>query len=214
MTQILKIEDVKLSEYSGEQVARFIFNNDKVVRLNCKNGEIITKNVPQVYINLISIYMQQNEHDLKDDQRSNKKEHQKISVQDKIKEVRTHRGEFLGVISGMLVRITIIGTIIALVYSYKYVEKICDKNYLLKTEIKDINFYKGFYATASLGWIIGMFCRNQWKNDMIKVLEDRPSKSTINKHRVYRIWAPIFLIFCIIYSILYSFSQAAIRPRF
>lgn len=56
MGKILKIEDVKITKEDGVQIAKYIFNDDKIVRINNKTDRVITKNVPQKYLDLISIH--------------------------------------------------------------------------------------------------------------------------------------------------------------
>ena len=57
---------------------------------------------------------------------------------------------------------------------------------------KKINFRKGFYSVNAgitiIGLIIGIACCFQWKKDMISVLEEKPNRAALNKHRNFKSW--------------------------
>lgn len=63
---------------------------------------------------------------------------------------------------------------------------ISNKSYLETEDAWGINFRKGFYSSAIFGGIVGWVCCEQWKNDMISVLEGTPNLASQNKHKVFR----------------------------
>ena len=55
MAQILKIDDEQIITENGRKIRRFIFNDDKIVKVDLDEN-VITEDVSEKYLNLISIY--------------------------------------------------------------------------------------------------------------------------------------------------------------
>ena len=210
MDKILEIEDVKLLNESGRKIARFIFNNDKVVRVNIRTGEILTPNVPKTYSSLISIYLAHykakqsglktivdKDNDGYDDHYDyDEEEYSKPTItkrydyelQERINSIKSGKGAGLGVFLGFLLHFTIIGPLIAGLFSLSFLNDISDEEYLRNTDTKEINFRKGFYSACWFGLIVSAACCDQWKNDMVSILVGKPTKQSQNKHICFRVW--------------------------
>lgn len=200
MGKILKIEDAKIVTENGKKITRYVFNDDKIVRINTETDEIITKNVPRKYIDLISLYSA----NVEIEEKRAKKDAVKKELRDRIEEIRSGKGAGLGVFVGILLRFTIIGPIIASFCSFKFLNDISDEEYLKNTEVKDINFKKGFFATANcFGLIVMIACCAQWKADMISVLEGNPTKQSLNKHTCFKVWCCIAAVYDVFYFFMY-----------
>ena len=222
MSKILKIEDAKVVSENGKKITRYVFNNDKIVRVDNKTDEVITKNVPKRYLDLISIYSahaglsEENEIDFEDDFSDDeeyieekkekgkaKKPRGKYPKEEderyaKIEEIRSGKGAGLGVFLGIILRFTIIGPIIAGFCSFSFLNDISDEGYLTREDSRDINFRKGFYAFAFFGIIVGIVSCSQWKTDMISVLEGEPNKYSKNRHSCFKVWFWIILVYYIL----------------
>jgi hypothetical protein len=184
-TKILKIESVTQIEKNGVEIACYIFNNDKIVRVNNETDEVMTKNVPQKYIDLISVYSANT--DVIEKPKKKKVTHETESLKEKIAGIQSGKGAGLGVFFGTLLYFTIIGPFIAGCCSIGFLNDISDKKYLQDTSSREINFRKGFYSMV-LGWIVAIACCAQWKVDMISVLNDEPTEPSRNNHICFKVW--------------------------
>ena len=97
MGKILKIEDAKIVTENGKKITRYVFNDDKIVRINTETDEIITKNVPRKYIDLISLYSA----NVEIEEKGAKKDAVKKELRDRIEEIRSGKGAGLGVFVGI-----------------------------------------------------------------------------------------------------------------
>lgn len=57
MSKSLKLEDVTIIQENNKRIRRFVFNDDKVVRVDDKTGKAITSNVPSKYKAIINAYL-------------------------------------------------------------------------------------------------------------------------------------------------------------
>ena len=57
MDRILQIEDIKVLEEDGKKIVRYVFNDDKVVRVDSESDKIITVNVSEQYLSIIDAYL-------------------------------------------------------------------------------------------------------------------------------------------------------------
>lgn len=55
MAKVLKIDNEQIIDENDRKIQRFIFNDDKIVRVDL-DGNVLTENVPDRYLELISIY--------------------------------------------------------------------------------------------------------------------------------------------------------------
>ena len=197
MSKILKIEDVKVITEKGVEIERYVFNDDKIVRVGAKTDRVLTKNVPKAYTDLISLYSinMMTKEEAKEEKTSKKEREKKLDL------IRSGQGAGLGVLLGILLHFTVIGPIIAGFFSFAFLEDISNKEYLENTDAKEINFRKGFYAAGIFGWIVAIVCCAQWKVDMISVLEDEPTKQSLNKHVCFKVWFWVSLVLDILYWI-------------
>ncbi len=199
MSRILKIEDTKTVTENDRKITRYVFNDDKVVRVDARTDEVITRNVPQVYLDLISVHSAKT--------KTQKEETEKRSIRKKedeiIEKIKSGSGAGLGVLLGMLLKFTIIGPIIAGFASFDFLDMISDKDtlvdYIEKHGVRRLNFKKGFYASAFFGWLVAWGCCDQWKRDMVSVLLDDPTKPSQNRHLCYKVWFCLDLV-------VYAFS--------
>jgi len=49
MKKILRIEDVKVVDDGGKKIARYVFNDDKIVRVLIPGDRVLTENVQKEY---------------------------------------------------------------------------------------------------------------------------------------------------------------------
>jgi hypothetical protein len=186
MAKILKIEDEQVRDENGKKVQRFIFNDDKIVKVDLK-GNVLTSNAANKYLELISAYNSGSGSKKTD-----------TALGEKIEAIKSGKGAGLYGFLGFLCAITGIGAMIAYIMSFQFFDDITDKDYLLGTDAEKINQRKGFYAWACYGNIIvGLVAISQWKADMISVLEDKPSKTSLNKHLCFKVWWPIVIVLSI-----------------
>ena len=207
MSKILKIEDAKTVTENGAKITRYVFNDDKVVRVDAKTDKVLTKNVSQNYLNLISIY----ETNVKVAEIKEEVASIEEASLDKIEQIRSGKGAGLGVLLGLALHITIVGGIIAGFCSFTFLRDISDKEYLEDTDAKEINFRKGLYASAVFGWLIAIICCAQWKEDMISVLEDHPNRYSDNHHLCFKVWfwlSFIYVAFYFVFSLATSINNA------
>jgi hypothetical protein len=199
MAKILKIEDEQILDENGKKIQRFIFNDDKIIKVDAENGTVYTSSAPDEYLDLISAY-----NSGANNRTAGKKSTGK-DLQEKIEIIKSGKGAGLYGLLGFLCAITIIGGTIAYIMSFQFLDDISDKDYLLETDAKEINRKKGFFAWACYGNIIvGLTAVRQWKADMISVLEDKPTKASLNKHIYFKIWWPTILAVGIFRSIARS----------
>ena len=116
--------------------------------------------------------------------------------------IRSGKGAGLGVLLGILLQLTVIGPIIAGFFSFRFLNDISDDEYLSMTDAKEINFKKGFYSAAVFGWLVAIICCQQWKNDMISVLEGDPTGPSENKHLCFKVWFCLDVALTILYLII------------
>lgn len=208
---------------SGRKVARFIFNDDKVIRVNIKTGEVLTSNVSSTYTNLISIYLARykarqtglktiidKDNDNYDDYYDADREeystkekaveirHETRYCNEKIKAIRSGKGAGLGVFLGLIVHIMPIVNWISGLASFSFLNNMCNRDYLLNTDTSTINFRKGFYSASVFGGLVAIAACNQWKTDMISVLSNNPNPASINRHGCFKAWFWILTVLSII----------------
>lgn len=202
MNRILKIDGVRNISGNNSDYTVYIFNNDKVVRVNSDTGEVITKNVPEAYLNLISVYSATES--AKKNSASNKEpDTDEEMINEKIQYIMSGSGAGLGVFLGFINYLTIIGPFIAAVFAFIFSSNISDRDYLLRTEARSLNFQKGFYSFTGFGIIGALICCSQWKQDMTSVLNDKPTKASQDRHTVYKALLIISLILWLFYIIAY-----------
>lgn len=207
MSKILKIEDAKIITEKGSKVTRYVFNDDKIVRVDTKTDKVLTKNVSQAHLNLISIYVTNVEiAEIKEKEALIEKD-----FEDKIEEIKSGKGAGLGVLLGLILHFTIVGGIIAGFCSFSFLRDISDKEYLEDTDTREINFRKGLYASAVFGWLIAIICCIQWKEDMISVLEGNPNRHSDNHHLCFKVWfwlSFLYIAFYFIFSLAVSINNS------
>ncbi len=200
MGKVLRIEDAETIIEKGSRIKRYVFNDDKVVRVEIGTDRVITKNVPEVYMNLISLYDARIVGKTKEEEDLVEKE-----LKNKARRINSGKGAGLGVFLGILLKFTIIGPVIAGLFSFSFLNDISDEEYLRNTNAEDINFRKGFYATAVFGLIVAIICCSQWKTDMISVLDGDPSRQSRNRHLCFKIWFLVSVAYEVL-SIIFSLS--------
>lgn len=213
MDKILKIEEVKYSVEDGVKYAKYIFNDDKIVRVNAETDAIITKDASPLHLELISLYVAgtaKTEKKVKEKKEDNSAGN---DLEERKKIIQSGKGAGLGVLLGFLLKLTIIGPVIAGFCSFSFLNDISDKEYLLTEDPKNINFRKGFYASAVFGWLVAIICCAQWKQDMISVLDNEPTIPSQNKHNCFKVWFWIDFIFEIFY-IIFSIANFTNRNSY
>ena len=207
MSRILKIEDTKTVTENDRKITRYVFNDDKVVRVDARTDEVITRNVPRVYLDLISVHSAKT--------KTQKEETEKHSIREKedeiIEKIKSGSGAGLGVLLGTLLKFTVIGPVIAGFVSFDFLDMISDKDalvdYIEKHGVRRLNFKKGFYASAFFGWLVAWGCCDQWKRDMVSVLLDDPTKPSQNRHLCYKVWFCLDLVIYI-FSLISNFVNS------
>lgn len=225
MDKILKLEDVTITEKDDRRVAIYIFNDDTIVRIDADTDELLSKKVPEKYLDLISIYESVNESRRKE--RSHYPyEENKVTKSERIRLIKSGKGAGWGVFCALVIHIVflLLGWAVALntnsilftvlislvipiimaTMAPKYLEDISDKEYLETCDMRSVNFQKGFYPTIIFGWLPAIICCAQWKEDMLSVINNKPSKYSKDKHTCFVIWELInYLILPVISFILF-----------
>ena len=202
MNRILKIDEVRNISGNNSNYTLYIFNNDKVVRVNSDTGEVITKNVPETYLNLISVYIA-TESAKKNSATNKEPDTDEETINEKIQYIMSGSGAGLGVFLGFLNRLTIIGPFIAAAFAFMFSSNISDRDYLLRTKARSLNFQKGFYSSTIFGIFGTLICCSQWKLDMTSVLNSKPTKASQDKHIIYKVLLIIGIVLCLFRIITY-----------
>lgn len=206
--QILQIENVKYDKDS--KTTRYLFNDDKVVRINSETAETITKNVPEKYINLISVYNATHTIEKSEQPSPSSPAEEKDSALDRQRQIiergdGTIIGVFLGVLLSLgmvaFLYIPIAGFIMFITIRYiltqnarNFMKNISDKEYVENEDPYKINKLKGFYSFSVFGLIVCIVCSFQWKKDLISVLDGTPTKPSKNEHHCFQTWAIAFVL--------------------
>ena len=201
MNKILKIDGVRNISKNNSDYTVYIFNNDKIVRVNSDTGEVITKNVPETYLNLISVYSATEESVKKNSSTNKESDTDEEMINEKIQYIMSGSGAGLGVFLGFLNYLTIIGPFIAAAFAFIFSSNISDRDYLLRTKARSLNFQKGFYSSICFGIFGVLNCCSQWKLDMTSVLNGKPTKASQDKHVTYKVLLIINIIFWLFYII-------------
>ncbi len=159
MSRILRIEDVKIINENGNKIARYVFNDDRVVRVSVEDDEVLTKNVSKDHLNLIGYYSSINRipHPKKTIIENKEDNDLVILSNSEVREyIKSGKGAGVGVFIGILVSIIggiiggivsgiiigqsgnlgiamLIGSVVPLsaaLLAPKYLENISDKKYL------------------------------------------------------------------------------------
>lgn len=213
MGKILKIDGAIVIPDNKIKIIKYIFNDNKIVHVNAETNETITKNVPKLYTDLISLYSANNiykkkniiaeENDEEDPEKEEDNDDESAqNIRKTMGVLSSGYGAGLGILLGILLEVTIIGSVIAGFFSFDFLNDISNKDYLLTEDPKKINFRKGFYASATFGPIVAIACCSQWKDDMLSVLLDKPTRASQNRHQCYKTWVWINLVLSIFYTIV------------
>ncbi len=207
MKKILRIEDVKVVDDGGKKIARYVFNDDKIVRVLIPGDRVLTENVQKEYLSLIGNYASVHRDDIygnseieeyDDGEISNDEDAIVTTIGKKefIARIERGGGVGMGIVAGCLAHITIV---IPLILAFTVVggglDYLSNENDLMEKDPESVNFDRGFWGTCIFGLIVGIFCCVQWKGDIIDALKRIPNRINKNRHYCFEIWTRIFVLF-------------------
>jgi hypothetical protein len=196
MAKILKIDDEKVIVQGDKKIQRFIFNDDKVVKVDL-DGKVLTSNAADKYLNLISVY-NANSSSVSEEELASKSS-TSLDLEEKKMMIKSGAGSGVYGFLGFLCSMSIIGPVIAYVLSFKFLEDISDREYLISADVSEINKRKGFFAWGcGYGAIVSLVAMGQWSTDMVSVIDENPTKPSINQHIHWKVWWPVAILLSVI----------------